>query len=733
MVFRHRRVLCLSLFTVLAVALAGLLPHTAKVPLFLLALLAVLGLIPFVFRHRRLLVWMLVLLLLALSLFSSYLVSGTQETLSALDGEKLPLTATVLRVTDREDGLVYADGTVRLSAKGGERTVNVKLKIASEEEIRAGDMIRGEAVVSIAQKDSYIAAKGFYASLRLEEVHVVGKNTGIRVMTGRWSEMLSRRLVDAVPGEGGALYAALLLGDREGLSEGFTRDMTRIGTVHILSVSGMHLVILTAGLGALLRKLRLGKHLRFLLLAAFAVFFMLLTGLSSSVLRAGLMFLFSVLPAFLREERDSLSSLSVAVAIILLLEPYAVRDLALWLSALSTLGILLFFDRQSRTDAPRAALPVRLLRAVGVSFAVTLSAMVATLPFSLILFESLPLLSPVSNLLLSPLVQAAMYISLLLLPLGGFPPLKLVARLLAQAIFSLAALLSRIPKTALAIRSPIEWVLPLGMFLAIAVYFLFCPRKRFRLRVPLALLVACALTLALPPVARRIWRADGLAVTYYADIKSETDCIYMETGAKRLLIPFSDFSATSNAEEDALSDAADELDALFLPYYTEGSGNYLISLLSSRRIRHLYLPSPRTAAERRIVSEISLFASQSGTRVTLFPKNESFSFEGITVSRLTVGGNKELIRVSMELAFGESVLHYYSGRGFPGPTESTPRADLLIFGCFEGEAWRRYPHTLCVGEETRVLSPAMDYLPLDDASGAVFSDRKSVLLRKSNK
>ena len=314
MVFRHRRVLCLSLFTVLAVGLAGLLPHTAKVPLFLLALLAGIGLIPFVFRHRRLLVWMLVLLLLALSLFSSYLVSGTQETLSDLNGEKLPLTATVLRVTDREDGLVYADGTVRLSAKGGERTVNVKLKIASEEEIRAGDMIRGEAVVSIAQKDSYIAAKGFYASLRLEEVHVVGKSTGIRVMTGRWSEMLSRRLVDAVPGEGGALYAALLLGDREGLSEEFTRDMTRIGTVHILSVSGMHLVILTAGIGALLRKLRLGKHLRFLLLAAFAVFFMLLTGLSSSVLRAGLMFLFSVLPAFLREERDSLSSLSVAVA-----------------------------------------------------------------------------------------------------------------------------------------------------------------------------------------------------------------------------------------------------------------------------------------------------------------------------------------------------------------------------------------------------------------------------------
>ncbi len=729
MIFRHRRALCLSLFTILCTLLAVRLPVVAQGVFGLLALAAAAALFPLALRRRRLRIFLLAALLALLSLVSSLRVSLTRAQVARLDGEELSLTATVLRVTSSEEGTVTADGIARLPAVIGRHSVEVKLRFASEAEIHAGDRILGVARVYASEKDSYGAARGCFATLRFEGVRVTGKAFGLRTAAGRWSEMLSERIRTAVPGEEGALYAALLLGDREGLSDTFTRDMTRIGTVHILSVSGMHLVILTAGIGFLLRRWRLGRRLRLILLSVFAVFFMLVTGLSSSVLRAGFMFLFSALPVFLREERDSLSSLSAAVAVILLLEPYAVGDLGLWLSALSTLGILMLFDRTERKGKQADALALRILRAIAVSAAVTLSASVATLPFSLLSFGSLPLASPIANLLLSPLIQGAMYLSIFLVLLGIPTPLSLLARLLARVIFLLSELLAEIPRTVLVAEEGIATFLPLALFFVIAAYFLFCPRKRFRWRVPLVLLLLCAIALALPPITQRIWRADGLSVTLYSDAGAEADAILLEKNEKRMLIPVSDLSAQSAADTRALRTAAGEIDALLIPYYTAGAADYVLHLLSSEKIRRLYLPMPFSDAERTLASEILAFTNRERIPVVLYPTDAPFTFEGMTVSYVTVGGRADATCLSAEILAKEKVIRYYGANAFRGPEEDARDADLLLFGCFGGIPQRRYRNGECVGEGTHILCPSAAHLPLYDPSGISFSSRGRVILR----
>ncbi|NLK40259.1 MAG: ComEC/Rec2 family competence protein [Clostridiales bacterium] len=152
---------------------------------------------------------------------------------------------------------------------------------------------------------------------------------------------MSSRLVKAVPGQTGKLLSAFLLGNRNLLPDIITRDFNRIGISHILSVSGMHFSILAGGLEFLLTLMRIQKKRRVILMILFTLFYMGLTGFALPVCRAGIMLLFVYAGFLFGQERDALTSLFIATAVNCLITPYAVLDAALWLSFLSTFGIII--------------------------------------------------------------------------------------------------------------------------------------------------------------------------------------------------------------------------------------------------------------------------------------------------------------------------------------------------------------------------------------------------------
>ena len=534
MVLRHRRLFTLSLIAILSVFLAQALPHAAKAFLFFGVLLA-LGVFLVLFFCRKLrFTPALALLLSALALLSSYQISAKEEAIAPYDQKTLPVSVTLITVTERSEESVRGEGELSLVDASGKR-ISARVRVSAPVSAVAGSVLYGEAFFSLPQS-SYDEASGLFGTVTFRTCRTVDRLHGLRYLIGAWREWLSERLRTAAPGETGELLCALLLGVRDGLSDSFVRDMSRIGTTHILSLSGLHLAILTGGIGALLRRLSLGKKLRLGLLALFATAFMVFTGLSPSVMRAGVMLLFSTLPLFLREERDGLTSLGAAVAIICLLEPYAVRDVSLWLSALSTLGILLLFDRMERKSAEESpTLWRRLLRAVCVSLAVTTSASVATLPLTLVLFETVPLLSPLANLLFGVPVQILLYLALILAIVGGFPPISALAEGISSLLTYLARLLADVPASVLPAPTGVLLVFVSLLSVSVLLYLLFCPRKQFRRAVLLVLCASILLFSVLPPFLTRASRGDRLSLFYASEEKTGTDCILLTRGGERLM------------------------------------------------------------------------------------------------------------------------------------------------------------------------------------------------------
>ncbi|MBQ2904522.1 MAG: ComEC/Rec2 family competence protein [Clostridia bacterium] len=146
----------------------------------------------------------------------------------------------------------------------------------------------------------------------------------------------------AVPGESGALATALLIGDRNDLSSGLLSDFRLSGMTHIICVSGFHLSLCAHFILGLLKKMKIGERISSSITAFAVAGFMLIAGMTYSVVRSGIMMLLYLLSNILHKKRDSLNSLGFALTVIALFNPFAMGSVGLQLSALSTLGLIMY-------------------------------------------------------------------------------------------------------------------------------------------------------------------------------------------------------------------------------------------------------------------------------------------------------------------------------------------------------------------------------------------------------
>lgn len=155
----------------------------------------------------------------------------------------------------------------------------------------------------------------------------------------RLRKTLSTRLGLYMSRSTAALEAAMLLGDKSKLSEEMQNTFRTAGVSHLLAVSGLHVTLLCGLLqlgGARRRKF----SRPFLVAQAMLVLgYMALTGFPISVVRAGMVFLLSLLGCFLLQPPDLLTSLGAAAVLLGLQNAYAPGDLGFQLSFCGVLGV----------------------------------------------------------------------------------------------------------------------------------------------------------------------------------------------------------------------------------------------------------------------------------------------------------------------------------------------------------------------------------------------------------
>ena len=268
---------------------------------------------------------------------------------------------------------------------------------------------------------------------------------------------------------------ALVMGDRNGIDYALENQMVTSGIVHVFSVSGMHVSLLVGFFMMLVRNKRVASVCAIVAMLIFAA----MLGFSPSVTRAVIMNAIHLLAPIFKRENDPPTSLSFALLLILLFNPWAIASLSLQLSFLSMTGIMLFAEPIHTRICDR--FPVHgkfraLARSISANISLSLSATVLTLPLLAVSFGSVSLIAPVSNVLLMQIVSFVFTSGFAVLLLGLVTPIgMLLAWCLSWAIRLILLMvkwLSSVPFAAIYTDSEYVIVWVVAVYVMIAVFLL---------------------------------------------------------------------------------------------------------------------------------------------------------------------------------------------------------------------------------------------------------------------
>ncbi|UCF10376.1 MAG: ComEC/Rec2 family competence protein [Candidatus Bipolaricaulota bacterium] len=298
--------------------------------------------------------------------------------------------------------------------------------------LHVGDRIHLEGSIETPERingfdyPQYLARRSIFLTATVpgaESVSRVGFDRGFTV--ARAGDELRQRSIDALygrlPREGAALAAALLFGERKLLPERTEEAFKRLGVMHVLATSGLHLGILMAGLWFGLRSLRLRVVVIYPVALLAAASFLWIVGPRVSLVRAVLMLAFlgaGVMLAdcglVLRRWVEPLHGLAFALVIALVLTPWELLEGGLQLSFGATFAILFgmrhvpLLNDRSR-GGPTSPVRSRAARWSTGLLRVSLLAHVGTAPLVALHFATYHPIAILANLIVVPLVTATLW------------------------------------------------------------------------------------------------------------------------------------------------------------------------------------------------------------------------------------------------------------------------------------------------------------------------------------
>ena len=239
------------------------------------------------------------------------------------------------------------------------------------------------------------------------------------------------------------IASALLLGSRTGISEEVIADYSKTGTIHILSVSGLHVSVIFLVLNKILSLFKWGKTqlLKSIILISFVCLYAYITGLSPSVCRSAVMISFSIIGKQINHQSNPFNLIAGSAFFLLIIDPAYLLDIGFQLSYLAVLGIIYFYDAIYRL----CYFENKFADQIWMLLAVSIAAQLSTLAISLYYFHQFPNYFLLANLLAIPLSSIALYLGITLLALNPIPFIaKYIGLVLSKCIALMGYILHKI-------------------------------------------------------------------------------------------------------------------------------------------------------------------------------------------------------------------------------------------------------------------------------------------------
>jgi competence protein ComEC len=276
--------------------------------------------------------------------------------------------------------------------------------------------------LSQIENEAYLTKQGFSSTMSYPQIDFI--------QTG-WLFSLRNRLAEsldsALPKPQSSLAQALLLGIRSHIPDSLMKAFRDTGTAHLIAISGLHVAIL-GGIVLSTAAWVFGRRRPTYILIVFGIIwlYVLLTGMRPPALRAAIMFSLLLTALWLGRPQSALPSLALAAAIMVGISPLVLWDVSFQLSFVAMAGLILLFPAFQRWGRKVMAGEKEALTSAANpiidSFAVTLAAVIATLPLIAYYFGYVSLVALPATFLALLALPGAIVLALLTAFLGLFAP-----------------------------------------------------------------------------------------------------------------------------------------------------------------------------------------------------------------------------------------------------------------------------------------------------------------------
>ena len=242
----------------------------------------------------------------------------------------------------------------------------------------------------------YNENKGIFKNVKVNDIKNFEENKGIISKIKIWRISLGNKIHKEISFDKSGYIEALIFGDKAYLEKDEIINYKNLGTSHLLAISGLHLGVLISLIYFILLRLRFSVEIIEKIVFLVIPFYMLISGFSPSVLRAGGMIMLYII--FRKKDMTKLEALLTTFILILFINPLFIFDIGFELSFLITFCLLMSDDFLSGSKNIFTS-----------GFKISLVSSLASLPILVMNFYTFSYISIISNIFLVPIFSLVIF------------------------------------------------------------------------------------------------------------------------------------------------------------------------------------------------------------------------------------------------------------------------------------------------------------------------------------
>ena len=301
----------------------------------------------------------------------------------------------------------YMSGIGRI----GDEEVLINYKIKSEEEKRffkekfwGGKLSVVANIEDVPSKTNFYSFdykkynenRGIFKKVSINEISEVKHLDSLLFKFKTFRNRMALKIDENLTFDKSGYFQALIFGDKSYLLRDEINSFKNLGTSHLLAISGLHIGVLISLIYFILLKLKVSVDYIEKIILIIIPLYMLLSGASASVLRAGFMIIFYII--FRRKSIDKLDSLLLTFLILLFYSPLYIFNIGFQLSFFITFSLLM---SESYINTSRNKLHM--------SLRISIISTLASMPILLYNFYTIVYISVLSNIVLVPIFSIILF------------------------------------------------------------------------------------------------------------------------------------------------------------------------------------------------------------------------------------------------------------------------------------------------------------------------------------